>query len=157
MRTLSKGAAAKSAVESLYPSLCKTVIEVWQLDMLSSASVQSFAQRASTELERLDIVVLNAGVYETKYMEFKGNEATIYVNVISTSLLGMLLFLKLRASAEAFDARPLICIVGSELHHIAPFPEKNAPRIFDALNDRQKRDSWGSMPCFTRDVDNVSV
>lgn len=37
-------------------------VEVWKLDLASIASVKAFAERAEKELERLDILVENAGI-----------------------------------------------------------------------------------------------
>lgn len=38
-------------------------VEVWKLDLASFASVKAFAEKAENELERLDIVVGNAGIH----------------------------------------------------------------------------------------------
>ena len=58
-------------------------------------------------------------------------------NVISTYLLGLLLLPKLRATAQTFNTTPHLCIVSSEVHAWAPFPEKNSPEIFPALNNKE--------------------
>lgn len=43
------------------------VVEVWQLDLASFASVKAFAKRAEEELQRLDVVVENAGMATQKW------------------------------------------------------------------------------------------
>ena len=48
------GDAPKPALEE--------VVQVWECDLASFASVKQFAQRLDKELERLDIAVLNAAV-----------------------------------------------------------------------------------------------
>ncbi|KAL2137286.1 hypothetical protein VTI74DRAFT_5017 [Chaetomium olivicolor] len=78
----------------------ETKIELWHLDMDSYASIAAFAQRATDELDRLNVAVLNAGVYEVAYgVSAYGWERTLQVNTLSTALLAVLLLPKLRASA----------------------------------------------------------
>lgn len=43
------------------------VVEVWELDLGSFASTKSFADRVERELQRLDILVENAGVATTQW------------------------------------------------------------------------------------------
>jgi NAD(P)-dependent dehydrogenase (short-subunit alcohol dehydrogenase family) len=59
VRTLSKGEAAKASIEGSEKRL--GVVEVWELDLASYASVKAFAGKAKA-LERLDIVVENAAM-----------------------------------------------------------------------------------------------
>ena len=68
------------------------------MDMASYDSVVAFAERAKG-LERLDIVVLNAGVMKVSYdiVESSGHEETIQVNFLSTVLLTALLLPILKA------------------------------------------------------------
>jgi NAD(P)-dependent dehydrogenase (short-subunit alcohol dehydrogenase family) len=56
--------------------------------MASSASVQSFAKKASTELDRIDGLVANAGVMLDTWSTAEGIETSITVNVINTLFLG---------------------------------------------------------------------
>jgi NAD(P)-dependent dehydrogenase (short-subunit alcohol dehydrogenase family) len=60
VRTKSKGEEAK---ESILASTKRTsdCIEVWDLDLSSTASVKAFAARAQ-KLDRLDVLVENAGL-----------------------------------------------------------------------------------------------
>lgn len=43
------------------------VVEVWELDLGSFASTKSFADRVERELQRLDILVENAGLATNKW------------------------------------------------------------------------------------------
>ena len=43
------------------------VVEVWELDLASFASTMSFADRVERELQRLDILVENAGMATHKW------------------------------------------------------------------------------------------
>ena len=138
VRTLSKGEEAQRQIEQRTGR--KGVCEVWQLDMMDYASIKAFATRATNELERVDIACLNAGVAK---MEFKqsqyGYEETLQVNVLSTTLLALLLMPKLRASKTAIFT-PVLEIVGSSNHFMVtklnsetePLASYNTPKGFFA-------------------------
>ncbi|PWY92766.1 NAD(P)-binding protein [Aspergillus heteromorphus CBS 117.55] len=84
-----RGHAAKTALEKLTNR--PDTVQVWQLEMGSFASVQSFAHRASTDLKRLDVALLNAGVWNRDFaLSREGWEGTIQVNALSTALLAVL-------------------------------------------------------------------
>jgi len=61
VRSIGKGQAAALRMIDETKETRSDIVEVWQLDMASFVSVQSFAQRVET-LPRLDIAVLNSGV-----------------------------------------------------------------------------------------------
>lgn len=70
VRTLSKGENAKKMIleegKKAGPhgtARGETSIEVWEVDFGSFESVRQFAGRCETELDRIDILVENAGVY----------------------------------------------------------------------------------------------
>jgi retinol dehydrogenase-12 len=88
-------------------------VKVWQLDLGSSASVIAFAERCEKELDRLDIVLENAGISTSKFELVEDNESTITVNVISTFLLAHLLVPKLKETARKYNIRPVIAIMAS--------------------------------------------
>lgn len=74
VRTVEKGEVAKKSIEE---SAKRTgVVEVWQLDLASYASVESFAERA-TKLPRLDVLLENAGIATRKFTMAEDNEATV--------------------------------------------------------------------------------
>lgn len=119
------------------------VIEVWELDMAKFESVKAFMSRCEKELDRLDILLLNAGVSPwTHYKSTSdGWETTVQVNVLSTFLLAICLAplvvktARLPAPTEAL--RPHLVVVSSEVHTNAVFKERNAPEIFKALNNEK--------------------
>ncbi|KAK3704156.1 hypothetical protein LTR37_013996 [Vermiconidia calcicola] len=136
VRTLSKGEEAKRQVES------KTgrtgVAEVWQLDMLNYDSIKAFADKATKDFDHLDIACLNAGIAGLSYQESDyGYERTMQVNVLSTTLLALLLMPKLKASRTA-TYTPVLEMVGSsnaglvsKLHSDrTPFASYNTPTGF---------------------------
>lgn len=45
---------------------------------------------------------------------------------------------KLKSSAEEFGTQPRLTIVSSEVHRFTKFPERNAPNIFQALDEKDK-------------------
>lgn len=117
------------------------VVQVWPLDLASHASVRAFAARAAAELERLDAVVCNAGMYVYKSgfsLAEGGDEVTITVNVVSTLLLGLLLLPKLRATSVKHDKEVVLTFTGSFVHLMTDFPEKNNSNIFEALANEKK-------------------
>jgi NAD(P)-dependent dehydrogenase (short-subunit alcohol dehydrogenase family) len=112
-RSVEKGEVAKVDIEESTKRM--GVVEVWQVDLSSYESVKQFCAQAS-KLERLDIVVENAGLATPKYEEVEGMESTITVNVISTFLMALLLLPKLRADAVKFNVLPRLSIVASDAH-----------------------------------------
>ncbi|OAA55859.1 NAD(P)-binding domain protein [Niveomyces insectorum RCEF 264] len=133
VRNMEKGEKARS--ELLRSSKrSPDSIEVWHLDMESYDSVKNFANRATTSLPRVDVVLANAGIMTTKFEAAEGNEKTITVNVISVFYLFLLLLPKLRESP--FPGT--FVIPNSALHYMAPvrelMPLKNE-LIFARLNN----------------------
>lgn len=120
VRSLDKGQNAKEDIEeSLKASNPEstTDIQVWQLDMASYASVEKFAARVNSELDRVDIFMANAGIASGNYYTVEGNNSMITVNVVSTFLLAGLVLPKLKETAGKFGTRPTITITTSEVHH----------------------------------------
>jgi len=114
-------------------------IQVWELDLGSYKSVQAFAERCERELERIDIVIENAGIATYQYVKMEDNESTITVNVISTFLLANMLIPKLKETAQKFSVRPTLTIISSGVHFWAQLSERSkvqpGGKLFDVLND----------------------
>ena len=110
------------------------------LDMASSASVQSFAKRASTELERIDGLVANAGIMIDAWSTADGMETSITVNVINTLFLGVLMMPKLSESGRKFGTHPTIVFIVSVLGYTAKseMDKSRKGSIFDGLNDQNR-------------------
>jgi NAD(P)-dependent dehydrogenase (short-subunit alcohol dehydrogenase family) len=152
VRSPKKGDAAKSAIESATGR--QGVVEVWPLEMDDFSSIKDFAARCET-LDRLDVVIANAGVLKTEFEESDGIEMTIKVNVIGTFLLALSLFPILRRSAERTAEIPRLVVTSSVRHKSvrnfplkpirapllidrsqAKFSERNNSEIFKALNSK---------------------
>lgn len=124
-RDEAKGAAAITSIRESHPN-ATTVLEVWPLDLLSYASILSFADRVNSSLPRLDAVVLNAGIRTANYQSSpEGHEVTMQTNVISTALLACLLHPKLADTARTHFVTTHLSIVGSELYEFAAFKERH--------------------------------
>lgn len=138
VRSTTKGEAAAASIRSSFPGR-DAVVQVWALDLASHASVRGFAARVEAELERLDAVVCNAGmyVYKSGFALAEGDEVTITVNVISTQLLGVLLLPKLRATSVRYEKEVVLTFTGSFVHLMTDFPERKSENIFGALADEK--------------------
>lgn len=146
VRSLEKGEAARKDIESSTGH--KDVVKVMHLDMSSYQSVLDFATKASKELQRIDVAVLNAGVIRGAWEVFEKDESTITVNVVSTFLLAFALLPKLTETAKKFNTRPTLTIVSSEVHEWASFSEAKDPngKIFDNLNEAVVNRKGVSLP-----------
>ncbi|KGQ01756.1 hypothetical protein PAAG_11475 [Paracoccidioides lutzii Pb01] len=109
-------------------------VSIWGLDYGSYLSVRAFCERVSSELERLDVLVLNAGVATRVFEVFEGDEKSVTVNVISTLLLALSILPKLQQTAEKYNTTPCLTVTSSTVHKWAKFPERNAADIFAALS-----------------------
>ncbi|KAJ6061513.1 uncharacterized protein N7446_005633 [Penicillium canescens] len=115
----------------------KNVIEVWQLEMDKYDSIKAFASRCNS-LDRLDVVVENAGILSNTYEESEGTEISIKVNVIGTFLLALNLFPILRRSQARTGQISRLVITSSFVHYNAKFRERHEDSIFDALSNKKK-------------------
>ena len=68
VRSPEKGEAAAAKLRQLYANAS---VEVWQLDMSLHDSIQAFVRRVESQLSRIDIVLLNAGVIRMKFTTVK--------------------------------------------------------------------------------------
>ncbi|MCJ1294933.1 hypothetical protein MMC34_006493 [Xylographa carneopallida] len=113
-RNPAKAETAKATIEAR--SKRSGVVQIWPLDMNSFASVKAFAERANRELDRLDVALLNAGLFLREYrLSKEGWEETLQVNALSTVLLGLLLLPKLKASGT--ETEPAHLAITSSLLH----------------------------------------
>jgi NAD(P)-dependent dehydrogenase (short-subunit alcohol dehydrogenase family) len=127
-RTQSRGNEAKSEIERLL-KCSPNIIEVWEVDLESPASIKSFVDRANS-LPRLDVLINNAGISFAKFKLVYDTERTIAVNVIGTFLLAVQLIPKLRETARKYRVTPHMTFVSSALYDVAKYPEKHGEDIF---------------------------
>ncbi|KAI2610380.1 NAD(P)-binding protein [Hypoxylon fragiforme] len=118
VRDQAKGNAAKEEIAEVSPG-CN--IQVWLLDHNSWASMVAFAERAHTELDRLDIVLLNAGLKRLEYSQSPtGHEAHVQTNYLGMALLSMLLVEPLRRTAQLTGKPSRMTITASSVAFWAP-------------------------------------
>jgi len=110
-RDLERGRRAQDELEKCTNR--RDVVQTWHLDLRTFKSVLQFTERVNNEVSRLDIVLLNAGVFHREYhVSPDGWEDTLQVNTLSTALLALQLLPKLRESS-ASDALTHLTIVSS--------------------------------------------
>jgi NAD(P)-dependent dehydrogenase (short-subunit alcohol dehydrogenase family) len=120
-RDVARGEQSKAELEALVGQ--KGQFEVWHLDMNSYDSVVAFGHRINTELDHLDVAILNAGVRKvTHTLSEHGWEEDLQVNVLSTTLLGILLLPKLKQSQKHTGKTPILEFVNSGLYATADIP-----------------------------------
>jgi NAD(P)-dependent dehydrogenase (short-subunit alcohol dehydrogenase family) len=98
VRNIDKGKAAVEDIRATTSCSAET-LRVWSLDLSSYNSVLAFADRVKADLPRLDVLIANAGLGTETFRMIEDNEETITTNVVSPSLLGFLLYPKLRGTA----------------------------------------------------------
>ncbi|OIW30745.1 NAD(P)-binding protein [Coniochaeta ligniaria NRRL 30616] len=128
-RSQSRGEEAKSEIEGLL-KCSPNIIEVWEVDLESPASIKSFVDRANT-LPRLDVLINNAGIQSAKFSVVYDTERTLAVNVIGTFLLAVQLVPKLRETARKYRDTPHMTFVSSALYDVAKYPEEHGDDIFE--------------------------
>lgn len=123
-------------------------IQVWQLEQESFPSIKDFADKAAT-LDRLDIVILNAGVKGINYTKSKGgHELNTQVNHLGTAMLSLLLLAPLQKTAAATGAPARLTIVTSENHFWVKLREIKGPDTLAHLDDQAT---------FGKDMDRYNV
>lgn len=134
VRSLSKG---RAAAESIASSTGRDgVAEAWELDLASYASVEAFTERVNRELDRVDVLVANAGVVMTKFeVAEDGDEVTVAVNVVGHMLLAVLLLPRMRETAVGSGGEAVVTFTGSFMHWVTGFRERGAERVFEELAD----------------------
>jgi NAD(P)-dependent dehydrogenase (short-subunit alcohol dehydrogenase family) len=141
VRSLERGEAAATDLRTQNP---ETRIEVWQLDMESFRSVQSFAKRCEQELERLHVVVLNAALAKvnfTRVEEGSNRETTLQVNYLSTALLAILLLPKMKPSVSS-PGPGRLTIITSDSALGVQLRDPGAGGLLDSIDSREKYDGY---------------
>ncbi|ETS81669.1 hypothetical protein PFICI_06671 [Pestalotiopsis fici W106-1] len=131
VRSLNKGTAAREEILAQTPTIN---VLVWTLDHESFASIDDFGKRV-TELDRLDIVILNVGVKNVDYVQSKtGHESHVQVNHLGTALVSLHMLEPLHRTAEATGISGRLTIVSSENHFWAKFRELRAQNALEELD-----------------------
>ena len=111
------------------------IIKVWPLDLASYESVTAFSSRTET-LERMDYVVLNAGICNTKFRINKatGHEENVQINYLSAALLASLLLPIAKSKRAAQGSPTRITLTSSDVASWTSFKEKSNVPLLPALD-----------------------
>lgn len=113
VRNAQRGEEARMELRKVDP---ECIFEAWELEQNSFASIVAFGKRAQT-LDRVDMVILNAGVMKKEYIKSPtGYELHLQVNYLSTALLSLLLLPPLKATSELAMRPSHMIVVTSEMH-----------------------------------------
>lgn len=116
-RTESKATAAIADIQNIHPS---TKISYLPLDLTSFASIHSAADAFHKESQRLDILMLNAGIMAVPAGRTEdGFEIQVGTNHFGHFLLTKLLLPTLQATAKLPDADVRVVTLSSEGHNLA--------------------------------------
>jgi len=112
---MDRGLHAASAIEKSTGRM--GVVQVWELDLASFESVKRFVEKTK-RLDRLDVVVANAGIATPVFEEKEGCESTVTVNVLGTFLMALGLLPKLRETASKHAKKTTLSVVTSDAHQM---------------------------------------
>ncbi|KAK3201342.1 hypothetical protein GRF29_185g601297 [Pseudopithomyces chartarum] len=144
VRDVSKGEAAKTEILSSPDASPTCKIDVWPLDHESYESIAQFGKKVD-ELDRLDYVLLNAGVKIMKYEKtLQGHETNVQINHIGTSAVSLAVLPALRRTARNLNTPTRLTIVSSEGHFWIPFKERNAENILARMDDPKTFEQGGN-------------
>ncbi|KAE8379170.1 hypothetical protein BDV26DRAFT_291486 [Aspergillus bertholletiae] len=154
VRSTAKGETAAATLQKEYPM---ATIEVWQLDMASYGSVRAFVRRTESQLSRLDIVILNAGLGRLNFgtVPSSGHEEVIQVNYLSTVLLCILLLPVLKGKSPA-GTPGRVSIVSSGLALNAEFPHRSFSPLLPSYDD-PKNYNWNEQYSGTKLLGHMFV
>ena len=128
--SINKDLQAKSSAGSIEGALC---------DLNSLVSIKQFAEKFIREKKPLNILILNAGVFNFNFAQtVDGLEEVIGVNHIGHAYLTQLLMPALLENAPS-----RIVVVSSNLHHGPPVNYQALERMSSA--DAHAKKGWGAM------------
>ncbi|ETS86223.1 hypothetical protein PFICI_00051 [Pestalotiopsis fici W106-1] len=133
VRSKSRGEAAKRDL-LVGRDAEKQRVEVWLLDLEKYESITGFVERAK-ELDRLDIVVNNAGMMKKSFglVESTGHEYLIQINYLSMVLLTILLLPIIKEKQTPAEPGRVV-LVNSDAAAQAQFKERSAPDLLEAFD-----------------------
>ncbi|KAF9526084.1 hypothetical protein CPB83DRAFT_858316 [Crepidotus variabilis] len=137
-RSKSRG---EEALEKIKTETGCTTAELRLVDLTSFESVSSFAADFNKDVERLDILVCNAGVapIPENPTTKDGWEMSFQTNHLSPSLLALLLLPKMAETASIYQTKPRLVMVSSEVHYFTSFKQTmidspNPHRLFGSMD-----------------------
>ncbi|KAK0214489.1 hypothetical protein IW262DRAFT_274804 [Armillaria fumosa] len=136
--TARDGTKAKKALTEIQADTGYTRAEFWILDLANFASLVAFADRIDLELERLDILVENAGIATWDYEQVEGWEKTILTNNLGPGLLAIRVIPKMVETARKYSVNPRLVVVASDVHYRTMIEKDviSSPGILAKLSDK---------------------
>jgi NAD(P)-dependent dehydrogenase (short-subunit alcohol dehydrogenase family) len=151
VRSTSKGEAAVQGI--IEETRCDpSRLEVWEFDLASFESIRTFVARAG-KLERLDVVVQNAGIFPPKEwtVDGDGTETTLKVNTLGAVYFAYAILPKLRASAEKTGLMGRLSLNGSDSMFLSRLVNQELPHsLVDAMNDPAQSKTFGDRYALTK-------
>lgn len=140
-RSLEKARAAVDEIQQALPDVpVASSIKLVQLDLSSIESVRMAAAVVMSETDRLDVLMLNAGIMATPAGVTVDNyEVQWGTNYVGHALLGKLLLPLMERTSEIPGADVRLVLLSSDLHERAP---KEGIRWDTINNDAEKLGTW---------------
>lgn len=134
VRSLKKGQAAAHRLRAVGS---KAVIDVWDIDMENYSSIRGFVDRCESALQRIDFVILNAGLAAASFTKSQtGHELDIQVNYLSTVLLTVLMLPVLNAKGPLPTGRaPRLTAVSSATARNVKFLNRDKRPLLPSFDD----------------------
>ncbi|KAI5828740.1 NAD(P)-binding protein [Schizophyllum commune Tattone D] len=142
-RSKERGAAA---VERAQKETGLNNTELMLVDLADFSSIKNFVAELQSRVERLDILVLNAGVAymrSNRVATKDGWEGMMQVNVISPSILALLLLpLMVRTSRERHTIPRTVIVTSSMHYYVPPYGDDIflQPELLKAISDLPEYD-----------------
>ncbi|TVY35451.1 Short-chain dehydrogenase/reductase [Lachnellula occidentalis] len=148
-RSLTKGRDAATYL-STHPSVVavnsNADIKVLELDLDDYKSVTKFAQQIKSEIDVLDVLLLNGGVNIMEYqVSASGHERVMQVNYLSNAVLSLELLPLLQSTAAKRGAPSRLTLVGSQtmgMHALVKKPLLENETITQRWDDKTR---YGSL------------
>ncbi|KAK0431574.1 hypothetical protein EV421DRAFT_2024491 [Armillaria borealis] len=124
-------ANGKQALAQIQADTGYSKAELWIIDLAILAA-------AERELDRLDILVENAGVATSVYEQVEGWEKTMHTNNLGPGLLAIRMIPKMLETARKYSVNPRLVVVASDVHYWTKI-EKDviaSPSILAKLSDK---------------------
>ncbi|KAK0200185.1 hypothetical protein DFS33DRAFT_1359473 [Desarmillaria ectypa] len=110
-------AKGKHALAEIQNDTGYSKAELWIIDLANFNSVVAFADKAERELDRLDILIENAGIATQYYEQVEGWEKTIHTNNLGPGLLAIRMIPKMLETARKYSVNPRLVVVASDVHY----------------------------------------
>ncbi|KAG7440360.1 NAD(P)-binding protein [Guyanagaster necrorhizus] len=132
-------ARGKQALAQIQEDTGYTKAELWIIDLANFGSVVAFADRAERELDRLDILVENAGIATRNYEQVDGWEKTLHTNNLGPGLLAIRMIPKMHETARKHSVSPRLVVVASDTHYWTTIEKAviASPGILAKLSDKE--------------------